>query len=453
MSWIKNLASSRNLRLVLALGLFTLICTTACGDIADSVLVPTSSRTQTPISSPSGARPIIHMSQEGGWGLNQGFTYFMLWDNGRVVFTNDRVCRETYLSPSKVADLVDAARFLYNLNDNYGCPVTDASSVYLTVEAEPGHRKTVQFQEIYQEISINLTDDHGETYSISCSPPKELQAFLEVLKDSLPADAPLWQPDEVFVDSSPAYGIDAGNMTLSEWPEELKGFLQGEAMQQAIQLAGLGSEKLFLLGGEAYYVRVDSVLPSLHDHGYRWESPRHPNATNFGYYSNYGYLFRFSGVSQEEIASWYKAEMPESGWILVKEGGADFQVWVTDYYGDILEFRFYPDHFYIQQIFVEQDVPRYPDAILLGCTGSWCQLCRGITLEEAETWFHDHMVYLGWSETSAGVYSRADGGVTEIIRFGFRVESGGIAVNVEERQRIVPSWWPTPTSTPAPSST
>jgi len=437
----------------LALGLFILVSTTACAIPAESILVPASSPTQTPISSPSvAARPVIHMSQEGGWGLNQGFTYFMLWDNGRVVFTNDRVCREAYLSPSQVASLVDAARFLYDLNDYYGCAVIDVPSVYLTVEAEQGHRKTVRFQ----EISMKLTNDYGETYSIDCSKPKEIQAFLEMVKDSLPEDAPLCRPVEVFVDSLPAYGIDGGNMTLSEWPLELKGFLQGEAMQQAIQLAGLDSEKLFLMRGEAYYVWVDSVSPSLHDHGYRWERPRHSNATYIGYNTNYGYLFRYSGVSQEEIASWYKAAMPESSWILVKGEGVDFQVWAAGCCGEnILEFRFYPDHFYIQQIFVEQSVPRYPNAIQLGCTGSWCQLCRGITLEGAKAWFHDHMAYLGWSETSPGVYSRSDGDVTEIIRFGFRTESGGIAVNVEERQRITPSWWPSPVETipPTPPTT
>ena len=453
MSWIKNLSSSRNLRLLLALGLFILVSTTACGETAESTLVATSSSTQTPTCSlPAAARPVIHMSQEGGWGLNQGFTYFMLWDNGRVVFTNDRVCREAYLAPSQVASLVDAARFLYDLDDYYGCAVTDVSSVYLTVEAEQGHRKTVRFQEISTNLTITIRTNE-ETYSIDCSPPKEIQAFLEMVKDSLPADAPLWQPTEVFVDSYPAYGIDAGNMMLSEWPPELEGFLQGEAMHQAIQLAGLDSEKLFLMKGEAYYVWVDSVSPSLHDHAYKWERPRHPNATSIGYHRNYGHLFRFSGVSQEEIASWYKAEMPDYRWILVKEEGADFQVWVPDYDRDILEFRFYPDHFYIKQIFVEQNVPRYLDAIQLGCTGSDCQLCKGITLQQARTWFHDHMVYLGWSETSLGVYSRSDGDVTEIIRFGFRTESGGIAVYVEERQRIVPAWWPSPVDTPLPTPT
>lgn len=388
------------------------------------------------------------MSKEGGWGPSQGFTYFMLWDSGRVVFTNDRVRREAYLPLSKVADLVDAAKFLYDLNDGYGCAVMDAPTVYLTVEAEQGHRETIRFQEISSEISINVDTSLGETYTISCSPPKEIQAFLEILKNSLPEDAPLCQPVEVFVDSYPAYGIDAGNMTLSEWPSELKGFLQGEAMQRAIQLAGLYSEKLFLMDGEPYYVWVDSVSPGLHDHGYKWERPRHPNATYYGYHRNYGYLFRFSGVSQEEIASWYKAEMPDYRWILVKEEGAYFQVWVTDYYGDILKFRFSPDYFYIQQIFVERDVPRYPNAVQLGCTGSDCQLCKGITLEQARTWFHDHMVYLGWSETSAGVYSRSDDGITKIIRFGFRTESDGIAVYIEERQQIAPSWWPPPVDTP-----
>jgi hypothetical protein len=384
------------------------------------------------------------MSQEGGWGPVQGFTYFMLWDNGRAVFTNDRVCREAYLPPSTVADLVDAARFLYDLNYNDGCAVMDASTVYLTVEAEQGYRKTMRFQ----EISINVNTDQGETYSIDCSPPKEIQAFLEMLEDSLPADAPLCQPVEVFVDSYPAYGIDVGNMTLSEWPSELKGFLQGEAMQEAIQLAGLYSEKLFLMGGEAYYVGVDSVSPSLHKHGCKCDYIRHPNAAYYGYYRNYGYLFRFSGVSQEEVASWYKAVMTDSGRILVKEEGTDFQVWVPNYDGDILEFRFYPDHFYIQQIFVEQSVPRYPNAVQLGCAGSECQLCNGITLQQARMWFHEYMGYLGWSETSADVYSRTNrGGLTEIICFGFRTESDGIAVYVEERQQIAPSWWP-----PLPSS-
>ncbi len=324
----------------------------------------------------------------------------------------------------------------------------DVPSVYLTVEVEQGHRKTVEVE------GMNLdTLDRGDFQERDYIDPSQiatlekLQAFLNIVKASLPADAPLWQPVEVFVNSYPAYGIEVGNMTLSEWPSELQGFLQGDAMQQAIQLAGLDSEKLFLVEGEVCYVLVDSVSPGLHDRGYKWERPRHPNATYYGYYRNYGYLFRFSGVSQEEIASWYKAAMPESSWILVKEEGADFQAWVRKYGENILEFRFYPDHFYIQQIFVERNVPRYPDAMQLGCTGSDCQLCRGITLQQARTWFHDHMVYLGWSEINETVYSRADGDVTEIIRFRFRTESGGIAVNVEERQRIVPAWWP-----PLPSS-
>jgi len=74
-------------------------------------------------------------------------------------------------------------------------------------------------------------------------------------------------------------------------------------------------------------------------------------------------------------------------------------------------------------------------------------LLKGVTLEGAEVWFHEHMECLGWLE-DGGVYCRSDDGLTEIIRFGFQTESSGIAVNVEEHRQIPPAWWPTPTSTP-----
>ncbi len=447
-----NLFSSKNLRLWLALSLFVLVALTACDKQLEVTAMP--------VTSPaSGSRPVMQISQSSGMIAIKnppGITNLILWDSGQAVFELDGVYREAHLAPSVVANLVDAAGFLYNL-DNYVSAfryvVTDAPSIFLTLEADQGHRKTVEVYGIVLDSEDFQESDFIDPSKIEIL--EKVQAFWKIVKDSLPETAPVMQPVEVVVDGYPPYGVDVTTMTLSDWPPELEGYLQGEAAQQAIRMAGLASEKLYLMGGEAYFVRVVPVLPILHDYRYRWERPRHPNATRYNIDDpKYGSLYRFSGVSQEEVASWYKAAMPELGWIMMKEEGADFQAWVFGGYDEyMLEFRFYPDKFYIQQIFVEQSVPRYPNSILGGCAGSWCQLLSGVTLDEAKAWFHEYMGYLGWTEKDTGVYSRSDGDVTEIIRFGFRTESGGIAVNIEEHQQIPPAWWPSPISTPTPPTT
>lgn len=439
----------RNSRFWLALGLSLLVAMTACGKPLELTL--------SPVTSPaSSSRPVMQISQGSGMMAIKnppGITNLILWDSGQAVFRLDGVYQEAHLGPATVSSLISAAEFLCEL-DNYISVerpfTTDLPSAFFTVEAVPGQRKTVE------AYGLDLLYDwppESEIDPEKFDTVEKLRALWKTLTDSLPDRAPVMQPSEVVVDGYPPYGMDVATMMLSEWPAELEGYLQGEAAQEAIRMAGLAAEELFLMGGEAYFVRVVPVLPVLHDYRYRHEHPRHPNATRYNIDDpKCGSLYRFSGVSQEEMASWYKTAMPELDWIMVKEEGADFQVWVFGGYDEyMLEFRFYPDEFYIQQIFVEQNVPHHPNSILGGCAGSWCQLLRESTLAEAKAWFHEYMGYLGWVEKDTGVYSRADGDVTEIIRFGFRTESGGIAVYVEERQRIVPDWWPSPISTPLPT--
>jgi hypothetical protein len=337
----------------------------------------------------------MQISQGGGMVAIEnppGITNLILWDSGRVVFRLDGVYREAHLAPSLVANLVDAAEFLYDL-DNYVSteryPTTDLPSAFFTVETAPGQRKSV---EVYGLDLVYDWPPESEINPAKIGVVEKLRALWEMVVDALPDNAPVMQP---------------------------------------------------------------TVLPILHEYQYRHERPRHPNATAYDIYDpNYGNLYRFSGVSQEEMASWYKEAMPELGWIMVKEEGADFQVWAVGRYDEyMLEFRFHPDSFFIQEIFVEQNVPHHQNSILGGCAGSWCQLLREGTLAEAKAWFHEYMGYLGWMEKDTGVYYRSDGDLTEIIRFGFRTESGGIAVNIEEHRQISPAWWPSPISTPSPTST
>jgi len=288
MSWVKDLSSSRNLRLVLALILSVLVTLTACENppapapSPSSYPSPTSYLTPTvsPYTQSDTARPVMQVSQ--GCGMvpcTVGITNLIMWDDGQVVFESNRVFFETHLDTARVADIIDAASFLYDLDDYVSAlsaAVFDASSVWLTVEAEQGHRKTV---EVYGWV-IESQVRSGIVQICPCPPEvtplvlsidlskkeilERLQSFWEMVKDSLPEEPFVMRPAEVLVQLSPSYGGNLVVEALPKWSSALIGNLYGHEAEEAIRMGGLGYERAYNVGGQAQYVRIVPVLPSIH---------------------------------------------------------------------------------------------------------------------------------------------------------------------------------------------
>jgi len=206
-----------------------------------------------------------------------GITNLIMWDDGQVVFESNRTFFETHLDTSQVASLIDAASFLYDLDDYISAShvLGNLGSVFFTVEAEQGHRKTV---EIYGwGIESQVRSDTIWLYP--CTPEgtpldfidpskkeilEKLQTFWEMVKDSLPEDASVMQPTEVVVQLFPCYVEDLVAEALPEWPSNLMGHLYGDEAKEAIRIGGLGYIREYNIGGQAQCVRIVSVLPSIH---------------------------------------------------------------------------------------------------------------------------------------------------------------------------------------------
>jgi hypothetical protein len=204
-----------------------------------------------------------------------------MWDDGQVVFESNRTFFEARLDTAQVASLIDAASFLYDL-DNYVSAlryvVMDASSVFLTVEADQGHRKTVEVYGWVIESQVR-----SDIVQICACPPEvtplylsidsskkeileKLQSFWEMVKDSLPEEPFVMRPTEVVVQLSPSYGKDLVVEALPKWPSDLTGHLYGDEAEEAIRMGGLGYERAYSVGGQAQYVRIVPVLPSIHSY-------------------------------------------------------------------------------------------------------------------------------------------------------------------------------------------
>jgi hypothetical protein len=457
---------SRTSGLLLALGLALVITLSACD--------PAPEQSASAVEGLAGARPVMQITTGGGMvgyaiGNPPGITDLILWEDGRLVFRSDGSFLETKLEATAVAELLQAADPLYALDDYvslFRYVVTDAPYTRFTVEATPGSRKTVKVYGMARRALEGEWPPESDLYDGIYDPSQsgtvaELRGLWQMIMDSLPETASPMRTDEVVVTLSPLGADFESRCTeeeleeLLEWPPELSGLLQEDEAQEAILLGGLGPKRPYWIEGETYSVEVVPVLPILHETQWRWERPRHPEATRYNIDdADYGSTYRYSGVSQEEMASWYREAMADYGWNLAQEEGTDLQIWVTPKYGgSILELRFRPNSLFMKQIFVENDVPHHPRRILGGCEGFWCQLLRDATLDEAEAWFDEYMGYLGWHVESPGTYYRMDGQTKVLLRLGFRMEDGGTAVTIEENSRIPPAWWPTPTGTPWPEPT
>lgn len=446
-----------NLRLWLIWGLALLVLLTACTTTPE----PSSSLCIYPDYN---VRPVIQITRGSGGvfvisGDRPGITDVTLWEDGRAVFVADGKFLEAQLEASLVDRLVDAAVFLYELDDSISLyPIVSLPATWFTVESVLGNRKTV---EVYgMTLEGEWPPESDFFYTSQLNTVEKLRDLWQVVKDSLPVNAPIMQPGEVTVKAYPYYIQELRSEDFPEWPLELEGYLQGEAAKEAIQLAGIGAERsyterLYRVDGEVHVVEVVPVLPSLHEIRWRWEFPRHPEATRYNISDpSYGSVYLFSGISQEEMVSWYEVAMADQGWNLVKEEELSLQVWVSLRYGGaIVELRFCPNNLFRKQIYVENDVPRYPGGILGGCEGSWCQLLKDITLEEAQAWFNEYMGYLGWFEESPNIYFRMDDEVKKLLKLGFRAEGDEIAVTTEEQRQIPPAWWPSPVDTLHPTPT
>ena len=282
MSWIMNLFSSKNLRLWLALSLCVLVALTACGKPVESIPTPTpaSFPTLTPACSlPAAARPVMQISQ--GCGMvpcTVGITNLIMWDDGRVVFESNRVFFETYLDKARLADIIDAASFLHDLDDHVSAlylTVTDAPSVWLTIEAEQGHRKTVEVYGWVIESQVRSDIVQICPCTPETSPPdyidpskkeilERLQSFWNMVKDSLPEEPFVMRPTEVVVQLQPYYTEYWVAEALPKWPSDLTGHLYGHEAEEAIRRGGLGYESAYNVGGQAQGVRIVPVLPSIH---------------------------------------------------------------------------------------------------------------------------------------------------------------------------------------------
>lgn len=351
-----------------------------------------------------------------------------LWSDGCVVFWGtpggDAAIREGHLDETTVAAILDAASALYDLDDTYSYvpspygPSFDSAPATMSVETDRG-RKTVT------SYSASL---EGTSY-----PGAQTDPHVEVLRRvyqrgtaSLPLSAPPLQPAEVVVLTFPPGGMTretALRLTHGEWPSRLVGHLRGQEAREAVELAGLFGSKgsqWYRSNGEAVAIVVWPVLPLLHLPSPVWPQgglPRHPAATAD---NTPGLPYRFSGVTQAEVAAWYRDAMPKARWRLVKSQGDSIQVWLRErYFNDpIVRLSFGPESFLIELVTMGDGVPVHPRAGEGHCMDGPCQQISGVSPSAAEAWFREHLVYLGWQETQPNVYRRGKAQVRLLFRAG-----------------------------------
>ena len=128
-----------NLRLWLTLGLSLLVFLTACKTAPE----PSSSLCIYPDYN---VRPVIQITRGSGGvfvisGDRPGITDVTLWEDGRAVFVADGKFLEAQLEASLVDRLVDAAVFLYELDDSISLfPIVSLPATWVTVESVLGTR-------------------------------------------------------------------------------------------------------------------------------------------------------------------------------------------------------------------------------------------------------------------------------------------------------------------------
>lgn len=145
------------------------------------------------------------------------------------------------------------------------------------------------------------------------------------------------------------------------------------------------------------------------------------------------------------MAIWYRLVLPVRGWKLLKSSGAGLQMWLrpeesrTD---RILMLRFEPGEFTTHYLYVYDDIPTHPDAVMgdQRCPLVLCQVFEDSNQEQIDLWFAEYLGYLGWKEAATDLYEK-DGWQ---VRLEYQTVPGGIAVT-HVKTFLPPRWGPTPT--------
>lgn len=366
---------------------------------------------------------VLQVTLTGGlFSLGSDVPKLTLWESGRAVFwTDDLVIRETRLTPEAVGRVLSAASAVYDLDDRYAMRTClDLNSTLVSIDGSRGPKT----------VTLSCFTLNSPAYRDDEAAPEIAGLVRRIYQEAwreLPAQAPPLMPTEVVVRTH-RFGGTLTPEQLSElrhWPGELVGHLAGAHAREALAHRGTyrGNEDLYWLDGTAHGVSVVPVLPLLHlpADGYTLRiPPRHPATvgTNLP-----GYPYQYHGVSQGEVARWYRSEMAKAGWQMAHEEGESFQVWTWSEHPHypLTTVRFGPDSLTMEV--VQGDfLPHLPGATptagdcdpqaRVGVPESLaasvnCYRAPDLAPDEVARWMRQHLGYLGWHEDGPGRFWRA----------------------------------------------
>lgn len=173
-----------------------------------------------------------------------------IWGDGRVVFAAaDGTVREGMLERSVLDRLVASATFLYGLEEQYSAAQhTDDATATFTVMTDQG-RKTVSVYALHPMAPPPEGEPHPAEFA-------KLRTLWAAVQAALPADAPEMKPTDVYVMT-----FYSDQPAIAEWPAELQERLRGAQATRAVELAGLGEAKTFLVDGKPQRVLVVPEIP------------------------------------------------------------------------------------------------------------------------------------------------------------------------------------------------
>lgn len=364
-----------------------------------------------------------------------------IWDNGRTVFRYSNLgggpsVHETVLKRAEVEQILEKARFLYDLGDSQTMG-SGGSNIRFSVETELG-RKVVWVRGFDPLGERPVPVDESED-------SRRLRDLWATVQDLLPSQAPLMQPDEVVVFVEPDFLAQSRELPTSEanraprtWPKELVGHLKGEQARSAASLLHPGALDVFLIDGKLREVTVQPALPLLYEPTPNWPRagiPRHPAVTA---YDAPGMPFRFTGVTQREVADWYLNEMPVRGWRLAGQVEGRQQVWAWEQHDPsplLVILQFLPTEMTIRRVELLEGIPLKGRFDI--CGEVRCQVINETAKAKVETWFAEFMPYAGWQQGPEGDYRKGSWQVRLEMR---EADLGGTAaVQVLLHRAWVPS--------------
>jgi hypothetical protein len=408
-------------------------------------------RGQVPASSPQVPPPSVRAVFQLQWGGGMGgvnLAHVTLWEDGTTLSGDPgKSLRIGSIGLARLAQLMDQARVLYDLDDRYtAIHGDDLPTATFTVETERG-RKSVRVYGFNPDPRPNRP---GEPSVV-----EQLRRLYRAVHAALPQPGVPLVPTEVVVHAHPM-GAHFGVGLTREWPKELLGWLTGEEARRALDLAGLDNH-LHWIDGDVYAIGIRPIVPILDRPWDEWPQdglPRHPGATAYtSHLPQDTDYYRFLGVSKAEIADWYAAEMERRGWRRANDTESDAQVWVRKKYSNdpLLRIVFAADHFTVENFSgYEGAVPHHPSQFQdHDCQGK-CLFFRRVGLDETRAWYREYLGYAGWIEMEPDVFVGMLTGLSGSrsypeLRMSYEQKANGTRVHLDRAEALVPAaGWPTP---------